>query len=137
MDKDSNKIVPYITKEEFQNKIKSKYHSKAELDSAFDEAKRNGSFFQLMTAAGKKAMWHTIEGDNVQAEDILKQFSRSAIKSARASDVPEGAIILKEEVSPPEPLEPRHRSYCRRTAGDSKINVEWSSRVRRRMGEFL
>lgn len=101
MDKDSNKIVPYITKEEFQNKIKSKYHSKAELDSAFDEAKRNGSFFQLMTAAGKKAMWHTIEGDNVQAEDILKQFSRGAIKSARASDVPEGAIVLKEKESHP------------------------------------
>lgn len=101
MDKDSNKIVPYITKEEFQNKIKSKYHSKAELDSAFDEAKRNGSFFQLMKASGKKLMWHTIEGDNVQAEDILKQFSRSAIKSARASDVPEGAIVLKEKESHP------------------------------------
>lgn len=101
MDKDSNKIVPYITKEEFQNKIKAKYHSQAELNSAFDEAKRNGSFFQLMTAAGKKAMWHTIEGDNVQAEDILKQFSRGAIKSAKASEVPQGAIVLKEKKSHP------------------------------------
>lgn len=101
MDKDSNKIVPYITKEEFQNKIKSKYHSQAELNSAFDEAKRNGSFFQLMKASGKKLMWHTIEGDNVQAEDILKQFSRGAIKSAKASEVPQGAIVLKEKKSHP------------------------------------
>lgn len=103
MNKDSNttpdEIVPYITKEEFQNKIKSKYHSRAELNSAFDEAKRNGSFFQLMKASGKKLIWHTIQGDNVQPEDILKQFSRSAIKSARASDVPEGAIVLKEKES--------------------------------------
>lgn len=105
MNKDSNTAsdekVFFITKEQFQNKLKAQYHSQAELKSVLDDVKRNGSFFQLLSAAGKKLMWHTIEGDNVQAEDILKQFSRGAIKSAKASEVPQGAIVLKEKKSHP------------------------------------
>ena len=105
MNKDSNTAsdekVFFITKEQFQNKLKAQYHSQAELKSVLDDVKRNGSFFQLLSAAGKKLMWHTIQGDHVQPEDVLKSFNRSSIRSSRANEVPEGAIVLKKKKSAP------------------------------------
>lgn len=99
MNKDSHTAtdekVFYITKEQFQDKIKAKYHSQIELN----EDVKNGSFFQLMSASAKK-LWHTKrDAQSAQPDDILKLFNRGAIKSSRANDVPEGAIVLKKKVA--------------------------------------
>lgn len=102
MNKDSHTAtdekVFYITKEQFQDKIKAKYRSHAELKSEFEDAKK-GSFFQLMSASAKK-LWHTKrDAQSAQPDDILKLFNRGAIKSSRANDVPEGAIVLKKKAA--------------------------------------
>jgi len=102
MNKDSHTAtdenVFYITKEQFQDKIKAKYRSHAEFVSEYEDAK-NGSFFQLMSASAKK-LWHTTrDAQSAQPDDILKLFNRSAIKSSRAHDVPEGAIVLKKKAA--------------------------------------
>ena len=102
MNKDSHTAtdenVFYITKEQFQDKIKAKYRSHAEFVSEYEDAK-NGSFFQLMSASAKK-LWHTTrDAQSAQPDDILKLFNRGAIKSSRANDVPEGAIVLKKKAA--------------------------------------
>lgn len=102
MNKDSNTAsdekVFYITKEQFQDKIKAKYHSHVELKRELEGVK-NRSLFQLMTASAKK-LWHTTRDvQSAQPDDVLKLFNRSSIRSSRAQDVPEGAIVLKKKTA--------------------------------------